>query len=55
MATLANLQRQMWDRGPFVFPLQADEIAVMSMAKPVSGFVLGPTPDYFRYAPIRKA
>ena len=52
MATYANLQRQMWDRGPFVFLLQADEIAVMP--KNVTGFELGPTPDYFRYAPIRK-
>jgi peptide/nickel transport system substrate-binding protein len=53
MAIYANLQRQMWDRGPFVFLLQADEIAVT--AKNVTGFQLGPTPDYFRYAPIRKA
>jgi peptide/nickel transport system substrate-binding protein len=53
MAIYANLQRQMWDRGPFVFLLQADEIAVMP--KNVTGFQLGPTPDYFRYAPIRKA
>jgi peptide/nickel transport system substrate-binding protein len=53
MAIYANLQRQMWDHGPFVFLLQADEIAVMP--KSVTGFQLGPTPDYFRYAPIRKA
>jgi peptide/nickel transport system substrate-binding protein len=52
MAIYANLQRQMWERGPFVFLLQADEIAVMP--KDVTGFQLGPTPDYFRYAPIRK-
>jgi peptide/nickel transport system substrate-binding protein len=52
LAIYANLQRQMWDRGPFVFLLQADEIAVT--AKNVTGFQLGPTPDYFRYAPIRK-
>jgi peptide/nickel transport system substrate-binding protein len=52
MAIYANLQRQMWERGPFVFLLQADEIAVMQ--KDVTGFQLGPTPDYFRYAPIRK-
>ncbi len=52
MAIYANLQRQMWDRGPFVFLLQADEIAVMP--KTVSGFQLGPTPDYFRYASIKK-
>jgi len=52
MAIYANLQRQMWDHGPFVFLLQADEIAVMP--KSVTGFQLGPTPDYFRYAPIRK-
>ena len=52
LAIYANLQRQMWDRGPFVFLLQADEIAVM--ATNVTGFQLGPTPDYFRYAPIRK-
>ena len=38
--------------GPFVFLLQADEIAVMPAN--VTGFQLGPTPDYFRYAPIRK-
>ncbi|HEX3403414.1 MAG TPA: ABC transporter substrate-binding protein [Acetobacteraceae bacterium] len=52
MAIYADLQRQMWDHGPFVFLLQADEIAVMP--KMVNGFQLGPTPDYFRYAPIRK-
>jgi len=52
MAIYANLQRQMWDRGPFAFLLQADEIAVMP--KTVTGFQLGPTPDYFRYGPIRK-
>jgi peptide/nickel transport system substrate-binding protein len=52
MATYANLQRQMWDHGPFVFLLQADEIAVMP--KTVTGFQLGPTPDYFRYGAIRK-
>jgi peptide/nickel transport system substrate-binding protein len=53
MAIYANLQRQMWDRGPFVFLPQADEIAVMP--KTVTGFQLGPTSDYFRYAPIRKS
>ena len=52
MAIYASLQRQMWERGPFVFLLQADEIAVMPAN--VTGFQLGPTPDYFRYAPIRK-
>jgi peptide/nickel transport system substrate-binding protein len=52
LAIYANLQRQMWDHGPFVFLLQADEIAVMP--KTVTGFQLGPTPDYFRYASIRK-
>jgi peptide/nickel transport system substrate-binding protein len=52
MAIYDTLQRQMWDHGPFVFLLQADEIAVMP--KSVTGFQLGPTPDYFRYAPIRK-
>jgi peptide/nickel transport system substrate-binding protein len=52
MAIYASLQRQMWERGPFVFLLQADEIAVMPTT--VTGFQLGPTPDYFRYAPIRK-
>jgi ABC-type transport system substrate-binding protein len=53
MAIYADLQRQMWDRGPFAFLLQADQIAVMP--KTVAGFQLGPTPDYFRYGPIRKA
>jgi peptide/nickel transport system substrate-binding protein len=52
MAIYANLQRQMWERGPFVFLLQADEIAVMP--RTISGFRLGPTPDYFRYSAIRK-
>jgi hypothetical protein len=42
----------MWDHGPFVFLLQADEIAVMP--KTVNGFQLGPTPDYFRYGTIKK-
>ena len=41
MAIYASLQRQMWERGPFVFLLQADEIAVMP--KSVTGFLLGPT------------
>jgi peptide/nickel transport system substrate-binding protein len=53
MAIYANLQRQMWERGPFVFLLQANDVWVM--AKNVTGSQLGPTPDYFRYAPIRKA
>jgi peptide/nickel transport system substrate-binding protein len=52
LALYASLQRQMWDHGSFVFLLQADEVAVM--AKNVSSFQLGPTPDYVRYAPIRK-
>jgi hypothetical protein len=41
MAIYASLQRQLCERGPFVFLLQADEIAVMP--KSVTGFLLGPT------------
>jgi peptide/nickel transport system substrate-binding protein len=48
-----DLQREMWDHGPFIFLLQQNQVTVVR--KGVSGLVMGPTPDYFRYAGIVKA
>ena len=53
MALYGQMQREFWERGPFVFLLQQNEI--VAMPKGVSGLLLGPTPDYFRYGSIRKA
>jgi peptide/nickel transport system substrate-binding protein len=53
MTIYADLQREMWDHGPFVILLQMNQ--VVAMRRGVSGPVLGPIPDYYRYAGIVKA
>ncbi len=53
MTIYADLQREMWDHGPFVILLQMNQ--VVAMRRGVSGLVLGPIPDYYRYAGIVKA
>jgi peptide/nickel transport system substrate-binding protein len=52
MAIYADLQREMWDHGPYVIMLQQNQ--VVAMRRDVSGLVLGPIPDYYRYAGITK-
>lgn len=53
MAIYADLQREVWDHGPYVIMLQQNQ--VVAMRRGVSGLVLGPIPDYYRYAGIAKA
>ena len=48
-----DMQRIFRDRAPFAMMLQKISSAVM--AKGVSGFVVGPLPDYTRYSTITKA
>lgn len=48
-----EIQRIARDRAPFIILLQ--QISTAVMAKGVSGFVLGPLPDYIKYAGITKA
>lgn len=52
MAIYADLQREVWDHGPFVIMLQQNQ--VVAMRRNVSGLVLGPIPDYYRYRGIVK-
>jgi peptide/nickel transport system substrate-binding protein len=53
MAIYADLQREVWDHGPYVIMLQ--QIQVVAMRRGISGLVLGPIPDYYRYTGIVKA
>ena len=46
------MQRQFMERSPFAMLLQKTDTAVM--AKGVSGFLVGPAPDYTHYWLIRK-
>jgi peptide/nickel transport system substrate-binding protein len=48
-----TMQRQFMDRAPFAMLLQQNAAAVM--APGVSGFHVGPSPDYTHYGMIRKA
>jgi peptide/nickel transport system substrate-binding protein len=48
-----TMQRQFMARAPFAMVLQKNASAVLG--KGVSGFRVGPSPDYTRYATIRKA
>ena len=48
-----DMQRLFRERAPFVMLLQRVDSAVLG--KNVSGFVVGPLPDYTRYAEIAKA
>jgi peptide/nickel transport system substrate-binding protein len=48
-----QMQQQFWQVAPFAMMLQKNEVA--TMAKRVTGFRIGPMPDYTRYAEVRKA
>jgi peptide/nickel transport system substrate-binding protein len=48
-----DMQRLFRERAPFVMMLQ--KVATAVLGKNVSGFVVGPLPDYTRYAAIAKA
>jgi peptide/nickel transport system substrate-binding protein len=48
-----TMQRQFMDRAPFAMLLQQNAVAVMG--KGVTGFHVGPSPDYTHYGLIRKA
>jgi peptide/nickel transport system substrate-binding protein len=48
-----TMQRQFMDRAPFAMVLQKNAVAVLG--KGVSGFQVGPMPDYTKYAQITKA
>jgi len=48
-----EIQKLARDRAPFIILLQ--QIATAVLAKGVSGFVIGPLPDYTKYADIKKA
>jgi peptide/nickel transport system substrate-binding protein len=53
IAMYQNMQRLSQERSPFVMMLQA--IATAVVGKNVTGFEIGPLPDYTKYANIRKA
>lgn len=53
IAMYGAMQRLSRDRAPFAMMLQ--QIATAAMAPGVSGFVVGPIPDYTKYAPVKKA
>ncbi|MBV9538101.1 MAG: ABC transporter substrate-binding protein [Acidisphaera sp.] len=48
-----DMQRLSQERSPFAMMLQ--QIATAALGKGVSGFALGPLPDYTRYADVEKA
>jgi peptide/nickel transport system substrate-binding protein len=53
IALYHKMQQQFTERAPFAMLLQQDAVAVLGRG--VSGFVIGPMPDYTRYAHITKA
>jgi peptide/nickel transport system substrate-binding protein len=53
IALYQQMQREFADRGAFVILLQKNEVA--ALRKDVSGFVIGPLPDYTKYAHVKKA
>lgn len=53
MALYHKMQQQFMERAPFAMLMQQDAVAVLGRG--VSGFVIGPMPDYTRYAHITKA
>ena len=53
IALYHEMQQEFWKSAPFAFMLQKN--AVATMRKGVSGIVIGPLPDYTRYADIKKA
>jgi len=53
IALYQHMQRQFMDRAPFAMLLQQNAVAVLG--KGVSGFNVGPMPDYTHYSAIQKA
>ena len=53
IALYQTMQRQFMERAPFAMLLQKNAVAVLG--KGVSGFRVGPMPDYTKYAQITKA
>jgi peptide/nickel transport system substrate-binding protein len=53
VAMYMAIQKQFMDRAPFAMLLQRNAVAVLG--KGVSGFQIGPMPDYTKYAQITKA
>ncbi len=53
IALYHTMQQEFWKDAPFAFVLQKN--AVATMRKGVTGIVMGPLPDYTRYAAITKA
>jgi peptide/nickel transport system substrate-binding protein len=53
MALYRSLQEAFMDRAPFAMLLQRNAVAVLGRG--VSGFKVGPMPDYTRYTSIAKA
>jgi peptide/nickel transport system substrate-binding protein len=53
IALYHTMQQQFMDRAPFAMLLQQNAVAVLG--KGVSGFRVGPMPDYTKYAQIAKA
>lgn len=53
IAMYQEMQRLAQQRSPFAMMLQT--IATAAMGKGVSGFIVGPLPDYTKYADIKKA
>ena len=50
---IEKMQKMSQERAPFAMMLQS--ISTAALAKGVSGFVVGPLPDYTKYADIKKA
>ena len=53
IALYKTMQKQFMERAPFAMLLQRNAVAVLG--KGVSGFEVGPMPDYTHYSAIRKA
>jgi len=53
IAMYQKMQRLSQQRAPFAMMLQ--QVATAVLGKGVSGFVMGPIPDYTKYADVRKA
>jgi peptide/nickel transport system substrate-binding protein len=53
IALYHKMQTQFMERAPFAMLMQKNAVAVLG--KGVSGFRVGPMPDYTHYAQIKKA
>lgn len=53
MAIYRDMQQTFWDVSPFAMMLQRNNVAAMH--KNITGFRIGPMPDYTRYANVKKA